>query len=82
MLSADQNDLTPELIASGVLPPAVDQAFADALWAALIAGQNTLAKRYPGAQHITHTNSDHYIQTMRPRLVTAAIRSITKQTRR
>ncbi len=82
VLSADQNQLTPELIASGALPPAVDQAFADALWAALIAGQNTLAKRYPGAQHITHTNSDHYIQTMRPRLVTAAIRSITKQTRR
>ena len=82
MLSADQNQLTPELIASGALPPEVDQAFADALWAALIAGQNTLAKRYPGARHITHTNSAHYIHTTRPRLVTAAIRSITKQTRR
>ena len=82
VLSADHNQLTPELIASGALPPEVDQALADALWAAQIAGQNTLAKRYPGARHITHTNSDHYIQTMRPRLVTAAIRSITKQTRR
>jgi pimeloyl-ACP methyl ester carboxylesterase len=82
VLSADHNQLTPELIASGELPPEVDQAFADALWAAQIAGQNALAKRYPGARHITHTNSDHYIHTMRPRLVTAAIHSITKQTRR
>jgi len=82
VLSADHNLLTPELIASGALPPGVDQAFADALWAAQIAAQNALAKRYPGARHITHTNSDHYIQTMQPRLVTAAIRSITKQTRR
>ena len=82
VLSADHPPLTPEDIASGQLPPAVDQAFADALWTAAIAAQNALAKRYPGAQHITHTNSGHYIHTMRPRLVTRAIRSITKQTRR
>ena len=82
VLSADHSQLTPELIASGALPPGVDQAFADAAWRAQIAAQNALAKRYPGAQHITHTNSSHYIHTMRPRLVTRAIRSTTNQTRR
>ena len=60
----------------------MNQAFADALWRAEIAAQNALAKRYPGAKHITHTNSGHYIQLERPRLVTAAIRSIINQTRR
>jgi pimeloyl-ACP methyl ester carboxylesterase len=82
VLTADQPQLTPEVIASGDLPPGVDQAFADALWTAQIAAQNALAKRYPGAKHITHTNSTHYIQLDQPRLVTHAIRSITDQTRR
>ena len=82
VLSADHPQLTPELIGSGELPPGVNQAFADALWRAQIAAQNALAKRYPGAKHITHTNSSHYIQLERPRLVTAAIRSITNQMRR
>jgi pimeloyl-ACP methyl ester carboxylesterase len=82
ILTADHTPLPPEAIASGELPPAVTQAFADALWTAQIAAQNALAKRYPGARHITHTNSTHYIQILRPRLVTAAIRSVIKQTRR
>ena len=82
VLSSDHPQLTPQLIASGELPPGVDQAFAEALWRAQIAAQNALAKRYRGAKHITHTNSSHYIQLERPRLVTAAIRSITNQIRR
>lgn len=82
VLTADHPQLTPEDIASGELPPEVDQAFADALWTAGIAGQNALVKRYPGARHITHTNSEHYIQLEQPRLVTHAIRRITKQIRR
>jgi pimeloyl-ACP methyl ester carboxylesterase len=82
ILTADHTPLPPEAIASGELPPAVTQAFADALWTAQIAAQNALAKRYPAARHITHTNSTHYIQILRPRLVTAAIRSVIKQTRR
>jgi hypothetical protein len=36
----------------------------------------------PGARHITHTNSTHYIQLERPRLVTDAIRSATHRTGR
>ena len=46
-----------------------------------MAAQDALAKRYPGARHITHTNSTHYIHLERPRLVTDAIRSVTHRTR-
>jgi pimeloyl-ACP methyl ester carboxylesterase len=82
VLSADRPQLTPEVIASGQLPPEVDQAFADALWRAQLAAQAALAKRYPGAKHITRTHSTHYIQLERPRLVTGAIRSIVDELRR
>jgi pimeloyl-ACP methyl ester carboxylesterase len=82
VLSADRPQLTPEVIASGQLPPEVEQAFADALWRAQLAAQAALAKGYPGAKHISHTNSTHYIHLERPRLVTAAIRSIVDELRR
>jgi pimeloyl-ACP methyl ester carboxylesterase len=82
ILTADHTPLPPEAIASGELPPAVTQAFADALWRAQIFAQNALANRYPGARHITHTNSTHYIQILRPRLVINAIHSVIKQIRR
>jgi hypothetical protein len=45
VLSADKPQLTPEVIAQGGLPPNVDQAFADALWAAQVAAQDKLARR-------------------------------------
>lgn len=70
VLSADKPQLTPEVIAQGGLPPGIDQAFADALWAAQLAAQDNLAHRYPGSIHVTKTDSSHYIQVEQPRLVT------------
>jgi len=76
VLSADKPQLTPEVIAQGGLPPGVDQAFADALWAAQLAAQDNLAHRYPRSIHVTKTDSTHYIQVEQPRLVTRWIRHV------
>ena len=73
VLTADIPQLTPELLASGQLPPGVDQAFADALWAAQMAAQNDLPAKFQHAVHITNTRSDHYIQLGNPRLVIDSI---------
>ncbi len=76
VLTADRPQLTPELIASGQAPPGVDQAFADALWSAQLAAQDELAAKFPGAQHVTATNSNHYIQYGNPQLVVDSIRNV------
>jgi len=76
VLTADQPQLTAELLASGELPAGVDQEFADALWAAQLAAQDELAKMFPGAEHITNTNSTHYIHTEQPQLVIDSIRQV------
>ena len=76
VLTADRPQLTPELLASGELPAGVDQEFADALWAAQLAAQDEMAKKFPGAEHITDTNSTHYIHLDNPQLVTDSIRQV------
>lgn len=76
VLTADRPQLTPEMLAAGQLPAGVDQEFADALWAAQLAAQDELAKMFPGAEHITDTNSTHYIHHDNPQLVTDSIRQV------
>ena len=78
VLTADQPQLTAEVLAEGEgqLPAGVDQEFADALWAAQLAAQDELAKMFPGAEHITNTNSTHYIHNEQPQLVIDAIRQV------
>jgi pimeloyl-ACP methyl ester carboxylesterase len=76
VLTADRPQLTPEVLAAGQLPAGVDQEFADALWAAQLAAQDELAKMFPGAEHITDTNSTHYIHHDNPQLVTDSIRQV------
>ncbi len=76
VLTADRPQLTREVLAKGQLPAGVDQEFADALWAAQLAAQVELAKMFPGAEHITNTNSTHYIQLDNPQLVTDSIRQV------
>jgi pimeloyl-ACP methyl ester carboxylesterase len=76
VLTADTPQLTPQVLASGQLPPGVDQAFADALWVAQLAAQNSMAAKFPGAMHITDTHSDHYIQLGNPQLVIDSIHDV------
>ncbi len=81
VLTADRPQLTPEAIASGQLPAAADQTFADALWAAQLAAQDKLAAMFPDAVHITNTNSTHYIQVDNPQLVVDSIRAVVDDVR-
>jgi pimeloyl-ACP methyl ester carboxylesterase len=76
VLIADRPQLTREVLAKEQLPAGVDQEFADALWAAQLAAQEKLAKKFPGAEHITDTNSTHYIQLENPQLVSDSIRRV------
>ena len=81
VLTADRPQLTPEVIASGGLPPGVDQAFADALWSAQLAAQDELAAKFPGAEHVTATDSTHYIQYDNPELVIDSVRAVVETVR-
>ena len=81
VLTADTPQLTPEVLASGQLPAGVDQQFADALWAAQLAAQDLLVEKFAGAEHITDTRSDHYIQLGNPQLVIDSIRDVVDDAR-
>jgi pimeloyl-ACP methyl ester carboxylesterase len=72
VLTADR----PQALAKEQLPPGVDQQFINDLWASQLAAQDKLAKKFPGAQHITDTNSTHYIQVYNPQLVSDSIRQV------
>jgi pimeloyl-ACP methyl ester carboxylesterase len=76
ILTADTWLITPEVIASRVLPDFVDQEFSDALWSAQLAAQDELAATYPNAEHITDTDATHYIHRDQPPLVVDAIRDV------
>jgi pimeloyl-ACP methyl ester carboxylesterase len=76
VLTAGMPQLTPEVIASGQLPPEVTQAFADALWASQMTAQDNLAGLLPGGRHIKVGNSTHYIHIDQPQMVIDAIRDV------
>ncbi|WP_217645698.1 alpha/beta fold hydrolase [Microbacterium sp. cf046] len=76
VLTADTPQLTPELVASGQLPAAVDQEFADALWAAQLSAQDLLPAKFTDAVHVTDTRSNHYVQLGNPQLVIDSIHDV------
>lgn len=76
VLTADRPPITAKDIASGRFPPEVTADFADALWAAQVPAQDSLARLFPNAKHITNTNSSHYIQIDQPQLVIDSIREV------
>jgi pimeloyl-ACP methyl ester carboxylesterase len=76
ILTADLPPITPQDVASGVFPPFVTVEFVNALWSAQTAAQDSLAKLFPSARHITKTNSRHYIHLEQPQLVVDAIREV------
>jgi pimeloyl-ACP methyl ester carboxylesterase len=76
ILTADLPPISPEDVKSGAFPPFVTVEFVNALWSAQIAAQDSLAKLFPSATHITNTNSHHYIHVEQPQLVVDAIREV------
>jgi|SRR5262245_17167732 len=76
VLTADQPQITAKGIVSGQFPPEVTANFAEALWAAQMKAQDSLARLFPNAKHITNTNSTHYIQNWQPQLVIDSIREV------
>lgn len=85
VLTADQWPFTAEVVeagrSAGTLPEFVTLEFTDALWAAQLAAQDTLASKFPGAEHITETGSTHYIHLDNPQLVITSIRDVVDQVR-
>jgi len=82
VLSADEPQLTDEVLASGQLPAGVNKAFADAVWAAQMRAQEKLATRFPDAKHITKMHSSHYIQAIRPQIVIDSVREVLAKARK
>jgi hypothetical protein len=83
VLTADrpQLPLTKEALAKEQYPAGVDQEFTNTLWDSQLAAQEKLAKKFPGAEHITDTNSTHYIQVYNPQLVSDSIRQVVEAQR-
>ncbi len=83
VLTADRSQLplTKEELAKEKLPAGVDEEFTNDLWASQLAAQDKLAEKFPGAEHITNTNSTHYIQVENPQLVSDSIRRVVDATR-
>jgi len=81
VLTAGTPQLTSDVLASGQLPPGVDQAFADALWAAQTAAQDLLPAKFIRARHVTDSGSDHYIHLDNPQLVVDSIRDVVVEVR-
>jgi pimeloyl-ACP methyl ester carboxylesterase len=85
ILTADTWLLTAEVVesgrAAGTLPEFVTVEFADALWASQLVAQDVLAAKFPGAEHITETDSTHYIHLDNPQLVIDSIRDVVDQVR-
>jgi len=81
VLTADKRPITAQDIAEGKFPPIVTEDFADALWTAQWAAQDSLASLFPDGEHITNTNSGHYIQLEQPRLVIDSIRAVVDSVR-
>jgi pimeloyl-ACP methyl ester carboxylesterase len=81
VLTAGRPQLTPDVIASGQLPPEVTPAFVDALWAAQMTAQDRLASLFPGGRHVQVPNSAHYIHIDQPEVVVDAIEDVVEAVR-
>ena len=82
ILTADRPPISAQDVASGVLPSDVTAEFVEALWSAQVAAQDRLAKLFPGAKHVTKTDSRHYIHLEQPQVVVDSIREVVDAVRR
>jgi pimeloyl-ACP methyl ester carboxylesterase len=64
------------------LPPGTPPSYANRFWRAQLSSQNSLAKLFPRAVHVTDTDSGHNIQNYQPQLVVRWIREVVRKVRR
>ena len=81
VLTAGLSQITPELIASGELPPEITQAIADEFWPIQTTSQNNLANLFPDGRHVVVTDSSHYIHIIKPSVVIDAITDVVEAVR-
>ncbi len=63
------------------LPADAPANYPEDFWRAQLAAQDSMAKLFPGAKHISNTNSDHNIQNNQPKLVINWIRDVVEKVR-
>ncbi len=63
------------------LPADAPANYPEVFWRAQLASQDSLAKLFPGARHISNTNSDHNIQNNQPKLVINSVRDVVEKVR-
>ena len=61
--------------------PDMPANYPEVFWRAQLAAQDSMAKLFPGAKHITNTNSGHNILNEQPMLVINAIRDVVEKVR-
>ncbi|WP_433857957.1 alpha/beta fold hydrolase [Streptomyces kronopolitis] len=64
------------------LPAGAPADYPQIFWRAQLASQGDLARKFPGARHVTKTKSDHNIQNNQPQLVIDAVRAVVDKARR
>lgn len=64
------------------LPAGAPADYPQVFWRAQLASQGDLARKFPGARHLTKTKSDHNIQNNQPQLVIDAVREVVDKARR
>ena len=78
VLSANQYDAK----AFGArLPPGTPTNYPQVFWRAQVSSQDSLAKLFPGAIHVTDTKSSHNIQNHQPQLVVKWVRDVVHKVR-
>jgi hypothetical protein len=63
------------------LPADAPANYPEVFWRAQLAAQDSLARLFPGARHISNTNSDHNIQNNQPKLVINSVRDVVEKVR-
>ena len=63
------------------LPADAPANYPEVFWRAQLTSQDSLAKLFPGARHISNTNSDHNIQNNQPQLVINSVLDVVEKVR-
>ena len=81
MLSATELPATKPLVDAGLLTQEEAEKLVNVLQEVLLETRADLVKQVPGAEHITDTNSGHFIHQAQPELVIEKVRKVLEAAR-